>query len=108
MAVPITYTGLSPSRFVSPTSRYVSSEVLQYSEQNLLTFTIYKRKKYKAQPGDRFAVIAPGYEYRPDLMSNAIYGVPDFWWRLMEVNGIRDVYDFKAGTNIRIPASIFY
>ena len=107
MSVPITYTTLPTSRFVAPTSRYIDSQVIQYSEQNILTFAIYKRTTYVPQSGDKFAVISPGYEYRPDLMSNAIYGVSDFWWKLMEVNRIFDIYDFKAGLNIRIPMNIY-
>lgn len=107
MAIPITYTELSSSRFVTPTSRYSESQVIQYSEQNILTFETYKRKKYITSSKDRFTVITPGYQYRPDLMSNAIYGVSDFWWKLMEVNGIWDIYDFKVGINILIPENIF-
>lgn len=108
MANKIEYTTFSSGRFVSPSSRYSDSRVIQYSEQNILTFETYKRKIYKSQNEDKFAVISPGYEYRPDLMSNAIYGVSDFWWRLMQVNNIWDIYDFKVGLNIRIPANVFF
>lgn len=108
MANKITYTDLSSSRFVPPTSRYIGSQVLQYSEQNILVFETYKRKPYKPTGKDKFTVISPGHEYRPDLLSNSIYGVPDFWWRIMQVNNIWDIYDFKAGTNIRIPINIFF
>jgi hypothetical protein len=108
MANKITYSSLYAERFIPPTSRYIDSRVLQYSEQNILTFEIYKRKKHESKGEDRFTVITPGYEYRPDLLSNAIYGVSDFWWRIMEVNNIWDIYDFKAGTNILIPIDIFY
>ena len=108
MAIPITYTKLSSNRFVTPTSRYVDSQVISYSDQNILTFEIYKRKKYKPNNKDKFTVITSGYQYRPDLLSNAIYGVPDFWWRIMEVNGIWDIYDFKIGINICLPANIYF
>ena len=50
-------------------------------------------------------VISPGYEYRPDLISQMVYGSPDFWWKIMEVNSIKDIFDFKAGVNLRIPDS---
>lgn len=98
---------LNSGRFVTSSSRYANSSVLLYSEQNIITFETYKRKPYVLGE-DRFAVISAGYEYRPDLMSNAIYGVSDFWWRLMEVNNIWDIYDFKIGRNIRIPDNIFF
>ena len=48
----------------------------------------------------------PGQEYRPDLVSNRVYGTPDFWWRIMEANNIKDVFEFKAGLNLRIPGSV--
>lgn len=108
MANKITYTDLTSGRFVPATSRYSGSRVLQYSEQNILVFETYKRKPYKPTNKDKYTVIGPKYEYRPDLMSNAIYGIPDFWWRIMQVNNIWDIYDFKIGTNIVIPVNIFY
>jgi len=46
-------------------------------------------------------------EFRPDKMSQHVYGHVDWWWKIMEANNIKDVYDFKAGTNIRIPANPF-
>ena len=108
MANKIQYTDLYAQRFVPPSSRYANLAVLQYSDLNILTFETYKRKTYQPQPGDQFTVITAGHEYRPDLLSNAVYGVSDFWWRIMEVNGIMDIYDFKAGRNIRLPDSIFF
>ena len=49
MANKIEYTTFSSGRFVSPSSRYSDSRVIQYSEQNILTFETYKRKIYKSQ-----------------------------------------------------------
>jgi hypothetical protein len=108
MANKIEYTNLGSNRFIAPTSRYVDSSVLRYSEENILTFETYKRKQYTPNSNDKFTVITKGYEFRPDLLSQSLYGLPDFWWRIMEVNNIWDIYDFKAGVNIRLPQNIFY
>lgn len=46
-----------------------------------------------------------GYEeYRPDVVANNIYGDPKLYWVILSNNGMRDVFDFKAGEYIVIPA----
>ena len=98
---------LISTRFVLPTSRYASSQVIRYSEQRKLTFEIYKRGEYVDSPKDKYLIITSGIEYRPDLLSYQFYGTVDFWWKILEANGMRDVFDFKTGTNIRLPNNIF-
>jgi len=106
MANKIVETNIRATRFVESTSRYANSDVIYYGSQNKLTFKTYKRQTLPSS-SDRFTVIPNNMEYRPDLLSSKIYGVPDFWWKIMEVNKIFDIFDFKAGINIRIPANIF-
>jgi hypothetical protein len=98
-------TKIIPSKFVSFGSRYSDSTVVYYTENKLLTFNTYKKKNFVTSKNDKFMVISPGYEYRPDLISQMVYGSPDFWWKIMEVNGIKDIFDFKSGVNLRIPDS---
>lgn len=100
-------TNLEARRFVSVTSRYANSEVVYYTENKLLSFKTYK-KQVDPTPtlNDMYYVVTPGTEYRPDLVSHAAYGTPDFWWRIMEANNIKDVFSFKAGLNIFIPDAI--
>jgi hypothetical protein len=93
--------------FVSGLSRYADAKIIYYGANNVLTFTTYKKKPYPVSASDRYSVIPPGMEYRPDLVSRQAYGVVDFWWKIMEANGISDVFDFKAGLNIRLPADIY-
>ena len=41
----------------------------------------------------------------PDLISMKVYGRQDFWWIIMKVNNIEDVYnDYVEGQVLRIPA----
>ena len=98
---------LSSSNFVDSTSRYINSEVIRYGDKRLLTFETYKRNPLLLSPDDRFLVINKGVEFRPDLVSFRVYGVVSLWWRIMEANNIFDVFDFKAGRNIRLPNNIF-
>lgn len=100
-------TKIDAKRFVPVTSRYSDTPVIYYTEKNLLTFTIYKKKQTPINQKDKYYVITAGTEYRPDLVSQKAYGTVDFWWKIMEANDIKDVFDFKAGLNIRIPDAVF-
>lgn len=108
MANKIQETNLRPiDGFVSSLSRYADSEVVYYGENNLITFKTYRRTVDNPTSSDRFMVISPGHEYRPDLVSREAYGTVDFWWQIMESNKIYDIWDFKAGRNIRLPGNVF-
>lgn len=107
MANKIQTSNLQSTNFVSSLSRYLDSDIIYYGDNNLITFTTYKKKKNLTTSDDKFAVITPGMEYRPDKVSYAAYGTVDFWWRIMEANDIKDIFDFKAGVNIRLPGNIF-
>lgn len=100
--------GYNARQFVGSTSRYLKSRVLQYSEKNHTTFEIYKRKRSIPHNNDQWVEITKAVEYRPDLVSTEIYGAPDFWWRLLEHNGMKDILEFKAGQNIKIPGDILW
>lgn len=101
---------ISAKRFVPVSSRYASSPVILYTEKKLLTFATYKKNQNKEETNSglktKFYVVTPGTEYRPDLVSSKAYGTPDFWWRIMEYNNIKDIFDFKAGLNIVLPNSL--
>lgn len=98
---------ISPRRFVPVTSRYADGTIVYYTERKLLTYKTYKKGKYSSSQKDKFLVITKRYEFRPDLVSYDAYGTPDFWWKIMEANGIIDIYHFRAGLNIRLPGSVF-
>src|SRR5262252_8689768 len=87
---------INAGQYVPPTSRYTNSEVIYYTDLKRITFATYKRKEFVPSDKDRFMT---------DLVSQRVYGFSDYWWKIMEANGIFDVFDFKAGTNIRIPTA---
>ena len=99
-------TNINVANFVDTTSRYLSSSVIYYNgpgDKKVLTFNTYKRTPPTISSEDRFTVITAATQYRPDLISNTAYGFPHFWWKIMEFNGIYDVFDFKLGITIRLP-----
>ena len=108
MANNITYTNISPTDgFVGRLSRYANAEVVYYGANQCIAFTTYKKNPIPISSADKYTIISGGMEYRPDKMSVVAYGFPDLWWKILEANNIKDIYDFKAGLNIRLPASLF-
>lgn len=107
MANKIEFANINAKKFVVETSRYIDSKVLYYSDENIITFETYKKNKYILTPNDKVAVIPQSMQYRPDLVSIQTYGTVDFWWKIMEVNNIIDILDFKAGKTIILPENIY-
>lgn len=107
MANKIEYTNISTDVFVTKSSRYLNSNVIYYGDNKALSFTTYKKKPFVIGTSDQVAVIPSGMQYRPDLVSKQKYGTVDFWWKIMEVNNIKDVFDFKAGKTIILPENIY-
>ena len=107
MANKIEFTDARATDFVARLSRYSDSKVVYYSDSRITTFETYKRKSYRPSSRDQVAVVTPGMEFRPDLMSFDKYGVPDFWWKIMEANGMKDVTEFKAGKTVVLPENIY-
>lgn len=98
----------NPSKYVNALSRYKESKIYVYGDDKKLTFEVYKRRSFPLSTYDKYAVIPEGFAYRPDLVSMQVYGYPDSWWLIMEVNGIYDIKDFVAGKTIRLPVNTFW
>lgn len=107
MANKIEYANIRSNKFVTPTSRYLKSNVIYYGDNKITTFETYKKEKYNPSSNDQVAVIPNAMQYRPDLVSKEKYGTVDFWWKIMEVNNIRDIMDFKSGLTIILPENVY-
>jgi hypothetical protein len=103
MSVPIVYTNIPAQSIVTPVSRYTKQVVIYYGENKLLAFNTYNRKVYVPKGDEKVMLVTKGVEYRPDLVSQDFYGFPDNWWRILEANGMIDVWQFKAGMTIMLP-----
>jgi len=103
MTQPIIPSEVSSLRVVNAGSRYEKAKIIHYGNQRILTFETYVRIKYTQNGNEAILVITKGTEYRPDLVSFDHYGHVDNWWRILEANNIKDIWDFKAGTTIILP-----
>ena len=98
-------TEIDKENLIDSVSRYQKSRVIYYGDAPKTTFEIYKRNK-NGTSSNRVTLINPGWEYRPDLVSFDLFGVPDYWWLLMEENGMKDILEFKSGVTIKIPNNL--
>jgi len=108
MANSIEYnTNIKADEFVTKSSRYIDSRVIYYSDAKIITFETYKKTPIMPSPSDKVAVITPGMQYRPDLVSKEKYGTVDFWWKIMEANKMKDIMEFQSGKTIILPENIY-
>lgn len=108
MANEIIETNIRPiDGLVEATSRYANSSVIYYGDKHKMTYKTYVKNKYPISKSDRYTVVDPGQEFRPDLVSNLAYNTPNLWWKIMEANNIKDIYEFRIGLNLRLPGNIF-
>lgn len=106
MTVPIQSSNIPVTSVISGLSRYRYQNVIYYGEQKFVTFDTYIRQKYIPTGQEKVVLINKGVEYRPDLVAYDVFGTADAWWKILEVNGMHDIWDFKAGTTIMIPNSL--
>lgn len=74
--------------------------------QSRETLGILSKRLFAFESDDILYEIDSFYERRPDLLAHDLYGSSKLWWVFMHRNMdvITDpIWDFKAGTQIRIP-----
>jgi hypothetical protein len=84
-------------------SRYRNQKVIYWGKDRLITFDAYVRKRYVPIGSEKVMLITKGIEYRPDLVSYDIYGLVDIWWKILEANKMKDIWEFKSGKTIILP-----
>ena len=106
MSQRIEISNVQTASVLAPNSRYMKQNIIYYGEKRIITFDTYIRENYKPSGKEKVMLITKGVEYRPDLVSYDFYGFVDNWWRILEVNGMKDIYDFKAGKTIILPNKV--
>lgn len=88
-----------------------TKDVVAVRHRDLITTTILNSKAFDSVIKNlenayeyEIGYVLPGFEHRPDLISNIFYGTPDKFWLLMLVNNISDPFEgFKVNDRILIP-----
>ena len=64
------------TNIIDSVSRYQKSRVIYYGDLPKTTFETYKRIPITSSSTlDKVALVTPGWEYRPDLVSFDFYGI---------------------------------
>jgi hypothetical protein len=106
MSQVIEYARVLPKELLASGSRYMNQQVIYYGDQKFMTFDIYNKTAYVPTGNEKVMLITKGLEYRPDLVSYDAYGFVDNWWRILEANQMKDIWDFKTGKTIIVPNKI--
>ena len=84
-------------------SRY-STGVITSNRSGKNFLTLRRPLNLEQKSGDIFVTVTKEMENRPDLVSQAAYGSPDYWWAIYEYNGVRDpLFGLQMGQILRIP-----
>lgn len=104
MINPIQLSGIRTDSLLAANSRYLKQNIIYYGEKRILTFDTYIKKEFTPTGYEKTMLITKGFEYRPDLVSYNYYGFVDYWWKILECNKMKDIFDFKAGKTIILPS----
>jgi hypothetical protein len=50
-----------------------------------------------------YVKVPSGWNGRPDLVSNAVWGSPNLWPEILTANSLHDPFELKGGMIIKIP-----
>lgn len=86
-------------------SRYRGSTITSVeTDEGLQNYTILKLPLQVPETEfDFFIEIDSTNEFRPDTLSNQVYGTPYYGWALMEINNLRSFRDLTLRNRLRIP-----
>ena len=84
-------------------NNFLNQNILDGNIENDLAFSRFDSFPFK-RPKTYFT-ITDKYMNRPDLISLDTLGKQDYWWVILKMNGIDDIYnDFTLGQVIQIPS----
>ena len=85
-----------------PRSAYVKTPIYRLADGTVV-FGL-QRPVTLADPSDRSLTVPAQFEGRLDLISNDLYGVPDFWWAVAQCSSLMDpLMEAPEGAALRAP-----
>ena len=90
-------------------SKYKNTSVYSNTRINKYFLDLYEPPMTPDLENYKTITLDSKYNYRPDLLAYDLYGQSELWWIFTFYN--RDtiknpIYDFKSGTQIKIPKNI--
>jgi len=102
MSEPVYITGNTGSN--KPLSRYYNTRIL-VSLDNKAVQESWIRELIGDADDDIYYQIPPEFEFRPDLISEDVYGTPWLYWIVSFKNGLVDAFaECYIGRKLRIPS----
>ena len=87
-----------------PLSRYFNTRVL-LSIDNVAIQASWVRDLIEDADDDIYYQIPPDFEFRPDLISEDVYGTPWLYWVIGFKNGMTDAFaESYIGAKLRLPS----
>ena len=74
--------------------------------QNDINLETFVPRTITSEAAEHSYTIERTYAYRPDLLSDDLYGTPRLWWVFAQRNPdqLEDpIYDFKPGVTVQLP-----
>lgn len=73
------------------------------SGTNFIEFTRKEQIYIPESKEDDYFYIDASYKFRPDLVSQQVYGTPVLYWVILSCNNMRNPLDLDTGITVRIP-----
>jgi hypothetical protein len=92
-------------RDVNTLNRYRNKITLtSYSGYTVLEFIKKSQLVLEEQSTDQFYFVDVSKQYRPDLISNEMYGTPIYYWVILSCNNLISPLQVTANLTLRIPS----
>lgn len=86
-------------------SRYDNKAQMKLLNEDVIIRNLRMKDIYiPASNTDSIHTIEAGEEYRPDVVAYNIYNNSLLGWVILAANNMKSIFEFKAGTMIRVPA----
>jgi nucleoid-associated protein YgaU len=100
------------SPVISQSSRY-NYQAIYRDEKGKTFLQTWKPREFSSNSTTQTIIVNRNLAYRPDLISDKVYGTPLLWWAICYVNDILNPLDRKEGLYpgrlIKIPdSSVIY
>ena len=92
-------------RDVNTLNRYRNKiKLTSYSGYNVIEFIKKSQLYLPEDPSDQYYFVDASKQYRPDLISNEVYGSPIYYWVILSCNNLISPLQVAANLTLRLPS----